>query len=996
MNRIVSVYTDNYLSLSSDTFEDIFKKIDQNMTSSTSWQNQLQTNVRQLPELLQHDVSNQLEDFINTVKNADLPGLKNPDVLATLCQVWACSRFIAINCIKCPSLIHQIEQLKFNGGLGDSHKYQEILSSALHNTQDLTEFSARLRQFRQQFMSIIAWWDIAGWSTLEDTMRHLSALADAAIKLCVNKISQDMQATFGCPQDDAQNPQSFVVIAMGKLGANELNFSSDVDLIFTYPRDGQTSNTNQFLSNGEYFSRLGQRLISMLSDNTADGFVFRVDVRLRPFGDSGPLVMSFDALEHYYLVHGRSWERYAMIKARVLTGSDEEKASLKDTLEPFIYRRYLDYGAFDSLRNMKQKIVSQVNKKGMENNVKLGWGGIREIEFIGQAYQIIRGGQETDLQIQQTIAVIKLLGQKDHLPEYAVTQLIVAYKFLRQTEHRLQEYADQQTHELPTDTLTRLRLAIAMGYPHWEALNTDLNHHRTKVQNIFEQVFEAPQVTQPDNTDFSNIWHTLQDESHAILALANAGYESPKDVLSVLKGLRKSAKYRTLTSQAQRRYDQLMPMVLGATLKASHPDVTFTRIIELIGAIGKRSSYLALLTENPMVLSQLVKLCDASAWISRQLTLQPFLLDELIDPRSLYHPPSRAELESQLQQRLDVWSSQDLERQMETLRHFKNASVLRVAAADITGNLPLMEVSNFLTDIAELVLQAVLEIAWNHLVHRHGTPNTGEVSADAKGFAIIAFGKLGGLELGYGSDLDLVFLYEAKKNGHTVGGKSIPNEVFYTRLGQRIIHILTAFTPAGTLYDIDMRLRPSGKSGLLVTHIERFSDYQEQQAWTWEHQALVRARSVAGDPVIGDEFFRIRQRVLMQKCDVDQLVVEVREMRERMRQELLIKNKQVFDIKQGAGGLADIEFMLQYLVLRYASEYPSLIEFSDKMRILQAMQREKILEKQSVTSLSDIYLKYRSIIHKKSLQGEKALVASDELMSEQEAVKASWQSLMSV
>jgi len=964
------------------------------MTSPNHWQNQLQANVKRLPEMLQNDVSNHIEAFISAYNNADLPELECPDVLDTLCQVWASSRFVATNCIKHPSLINQLEALKADGGLGDSHKYQGILNSALQNMQDFTEISACLRQFRQRFMSILAWWDIAGWSTLDDTMRHLSALADASIGLCVTKISQDMQATFGCPQDDSQNPQSFVVIAMGKLGANELNFSSDVDLIFSYPREGHTSNANQSLSNGEYFSRLGRKLISMLSDITPDGFVFRVDVRLRPFGDSGPLVMSFDALEHYYLVHGRSWERYAMIKARALTGTEDEKADFKATLEPFVYRRYLDYGAFDSLRDMKQQIVRQVNKKGMENNVKLGWGGIREIEFIGQAYQIIRGGQESDLQIQQTVGVIKILGQKGHLPEHAVTQLIAAYEFLRQTEHRLQEYADQQTHDLPTDALARLRLAFSMGYQHWDELNTALNHHRTRVQNVFEQVFEAPQVTQAEDTEFSNVWHTLQDEPLAIRVLTNAGYESPNDILSALKGLRMSAKYRTLTNQALKRYDRLMPMVLGAALHAKSPDITFGRIIELIGAIGKRSSYLALLTENPMVLSQLVKLCDGSVWISRQLTLQPFLLDELIDPRSLYHPPSRSELELQLQQRLDLWPSEDLERQMETLRHFKNANVLRVAAADITSDLPLMEVSNLLTDIAELVLQAVLEIAWNHLVIRHGAPNTGASYAGTKGFAIIAFGKLGGIELGYGSDLDLVFLYNAKKSGQTAGEKSIPNEVFYTRLGQRIIHILTAFTPDGTLYDIDMRLRPSGNSGLLVTHIERFRDYQYQQAWTWEHQALVRARPVAGDSFIQDQFSQIRQHVLRQKCDFDQLLVDVRDMRKRMRQELLIKNTQVFDIKQGVGGLADIEFMLQYLVLRYASEYPSLIKFSDKIRILQAMQREKLLKEQFVTSLSDSYLKYRSIIHEKSLQGEKGLVGNDELLLERESVKALWQSLM--
>ncbi len=964
------------------------------MTSHVYWKDRIHTNLKQLPVALQKTVSAQIESFISAQKNANGLEPQNTDILDTWCRVWACSNFVAKNCIKHPLLINQLEEARGSDGLGDSHRYKEILTSEFQNTQDLTEIAAKLRQLRQRFMSIIAWWDIAGWNTLEETMRHLSALADACIRLSVEKIAQELQGVFGYPQDSAQNSQSFVVIAMGKLGAKELNFSSDVDLIFTYPHGGKTSNSNKNLSNEEYFNRLGRKLISMLSEMTADGFVFRVDVRLRPFGDSGPLVMSFAALEHYYMLHGRSWERYAMIKARALTGSDEDKATLRQSLQPFIYRRYLDYGAFDSLREMKQKIAREVNKKGMENNVKLGWGGIREIEFIGQAYQIIRGGQEPELQIQQTVPVIKKLGQKSHLPAHAVTQLVAAYEFLRHTEHRLQQYADQQTHELPTDAVARQRLAFAMNYGCWDDFNAVLIQHRTRVQNIFEQVFEAPQVTQQETTDFSDVWFALQDEGDALSVLAKAGYQSPQKIFFVLKSLRMSARYRTLTSQAQKRYDQLMPMVLGAALHAKNPDLILQRIIRLVDAIGKRSSYLALLTENPMVLSQLVKLCDASAWISQQIAQQPFLLDELIDPRSLYHPPTRFELEVLMKQGLNALHEQDLEQQMETLRHFKNASVLRIAAADITGNLPLMEVSNSLTDIAELILKEVLDIAWNYLIHRHGRPDSQSANANDKGFAIIAFGKLGGLELGYGSDLDLVFLYNAPKNSQTVGGKSISSEVFYTRLGQRIIHMLTTFTPAGTLYEIDMRLRPSGNSGLLVTQVESFRDYQHRRAWTWEHQALVRARPVAGDLSIQHEFTRIRQEVLRDKRDENKLVIEVREMRQRMRNELLVKNKHVFDIKQGVGGLADIEFLLQFVVLAKAEKYPSLIEFSDKIRILDAIQREKILEKQIVMSLSSAYLKYRSIVHEKSLQGEKALVGENELLLERESIKTLWDSLM--
>jgi glutamate-ammonia-ligase adenylyltransferase len=920
--------------------------------------------------------------------------LLQSNVRAALVRVFALSEFVATTCERQPTLL---VDLLTSGALQRQYcdgEMQSMLNQLLIGAEDEGGLKRVLRQFRQRQMLRIAWRDLAGWADLAETMADLSALADACIQQALNTLQGWLQASLGTPLTADGRPQDLVVLGMGKLGGRELNFSSDVDLIFAYPEAGETQGGSRSVSNEEFFTRLGRQLIHSLDDVTEHGFVFRIDMRLRPFGESGPLAMSFDAMENYFQVHGREWERYAMIKARVVAGAAMDGEELMAMLRPFVYRRYLDFGALEAIRDMKQRIATEIKRKRLANNIKLGEGGIREIEFIGQAFQLIRGGSEKRLQQREILTVLHTLQQLDYLPAFAVTELCEAYVFLRNTEHRLQEYADKQTHLLPADDIARLRLAFAMGFADWDSFYAQLEHHMQRVHNHFSQVFEAPQAEHDEKeTGLRQVWLGTVDDSHAIELLTHEGFNDAPQVLQQLQILHGGTSYRALSRTGRERMDNLMPLLLGAVAHGAQPELVLKRVLQLVEAIARRTSYLALLIENPMVLSQLVKLCRASPWISEQLTRQPILLDELLDPRSLYAPPGRQELEQDLRERLSQIDGDDLERQMDVLRHFKNANVLRVAAADIAEAVPLMVVSDHLTNIAEVVIGAAFDMAWHYVVRRHGRPQGLAQDCDT-GFAVIAYGKLGGIELGYGSDLDLVFIYDADPNTMSGGERSIANAVFYSRLGQRMIHIFSAITPAGVLYEVDMRLRPSGASGLLVTHLQSFADYQHKQAWTWEHQALVRARAVAGDAQVIDSFNTLRQQVLGQVRDEGAVKAEVRSMRERMRRELDKSAKGQFDLKQGHGGIADIEFMVQYAVLAHASRYPDLMTYSDNIRILEAMAQHSLVSAEEGRQLADVYRAFRSRIHRLNLRQEPALVAEDSVAQQAALVRDCWQRVM--
>lgn len=941
-----------------------------------------------------------LDDYHGDVKAESLLAGLDDQRVTELCRVWACSDFVVRNCIRYPAVLLDLLAGPDLSRIYDSEEMRYQVQRSLASVTSETQLSEQLRHRRRREMIRIAWRDLAGLATLDETMMDVSLLADACIDEALSLLHNWHSEEFGTPTGGRSGqPQSLVVLGMGKLGACELNYSSDIDLIFAFPEAGETRGGRGSITNERYFIGLGQRLIKALSAATADGFVFRVDMRLRPHGESGPLALNFDAMETYYQLHGRDWERYAMIKARLVAGDLDNGRHLLDILRPFVYRRYLDYGTFEALRDMKAMIDREVNRKGTQANIKLGAGGIREIEFIGQLFQLIRGGREPALRQRGIQPVLKALMAAGYLPAYVGSELLEDYVQLRRIENRLQAWADEQTHSLPAEDSRGeagwQRLALSLEVADVATLKRQIKQLRARVQRHFEQVFVAPQAgeegretaqpassaTAGDEIDWQAIW--LGDET-----LPLAGFNDVDEVRRRLKMLRDSHACRALSAQGRRRLDRLMPLLLGAVAEtaltetagpdASPTDQTLQRILHLVEAIMRRTAYLALLIEHPLALSQLVKLCAASSWISEQLARYPLLLDELLDPRSLYAPPRRDSLEQQLSTRLGAAAADDLEQHMEVLRHFKQTQVLRVAAADLVGAIPLMVVSDHLTEIAEVVLAQVLTIAARHVV-----PDSEQAVVEA-GFAIVAYGKLGGLELGYGSDLDLVFLHDGDAE---LGMR-------YVRLGQRIIHILTARTPSGILYEVDMRLRPSGSSGLLVSSIAAFAEYQRNEAWTWEHQALIRARVVAGSSSIAATFTDLRQEILSRERDPDALRHEVASMRERMRTELTRGGRDQFDIKQDTGGIADIEFLVQYAVLRWSGQYPLLMRWTDNIRQLQALAEAGLLTDLQSRLLIDAYQAYRACNHRQALQQQPALVSASEFGEYRRTVTAIWEQFM--
>ncbi|VAW83669.1 Glutamate-ammonia-ligase adenylyltransferase [hydrothermal vent metagenome] len=959
------------------------------------------TQEKGLPEPLIADVREYWLAYEQAATDEAVIPVSHAELKNVLYKVWLQSDFVARLCINAPARLHE---LCSSGDLLLAYlpgEAQQRIKAELTGTTNISDLKQRLRQWRQREMLRIAWRDLAGWADLKETMFALSELASACMDIALCYLTPWLQKEYGTPYgEQSKKPQHLVVLGMGKLGAYELNFSSDIDLIFVFPEEGETQGAMHSISNHEYFIKLGRQLIDVIGTRTVDGFVFRVDMRLRPFGNSGSLVMNFDAIALYYQTQGRDWERYALIKARPVAGDIAQGEMLLESLSPFVFRRYLDFGALEALREMKGLIAQQVRKKSLVRNIKLGAGGIREIEFVGQVFQLIRGGCEPRLKARGIVDVLQTLRVLNYLPAFVVHELIIAYDFLRRTENRLQAYADRQTHDLPQDEREQLKLAYAMGFTGWSEFYTCLQKTMQTVHHHFEQVFTAPQTEHANDDEnkqnLATLWAIGAEFDQAHEVLQHNGFQQPEEVVRCLTTMRASSSYRHLSSRGRVRLDHLIPLTLGAAAQATQPTVAFLRVMMVLEAIGRRSAYYALLLEHPMALSQLVQLCAASPWLTTYVAQHPLLLDELLDPRFLYAPPDRAALAHEMSQLMQRVKENDLESQMDVLRSFTQSNILKVAAADVSDALPLMKVSDHLTAIAEVVLNKVMECAWQHLLQRYGMPTCSDagVRREAR-FAIIAYGKMGGYELGYGSDLDLVFLHDGDEvDGVTEGDRSVSHSVFFARLAQRIIHMLRTQTPTGVMYDVDVRLRPSGASGLLVTSMSSFIRYQNKQAWTWEHQALVRARFVAGAPILRQAFERIRQQVLARERDPVKLQTEVREMRERMRQELASKRSEVFDIKQDRGGIADIEFIVQYLTLRWGHQYPELLQWEDNIRLLASCKAIAVLQPEQADVLSNAYRSYRSEVHKRKLQNEPAEVSSHYYVEERKAVSQIWHDMM--
>ncbi len=853
-----------------------------------------------------------------------------------------------------------------------------------------------LRKWRRREMVRIAWRDLAGWAHLDETFADLTAFADAAIRSACEFARLQLVARYGDPCSAGGVVQPLVIIAMGKLGGGELNFSSDVDLVLLFPEHGETNGARS-IANEEFFTRLGQGLVRLLETPTHDGFVLRVDLRLRPFGDSGPLVSSFASFEDYLPRHGRDWERYAYVKARAITAPDRYDEINVSAVRPFVYRRYLDFGVFESLRDMKALIAREVERRELADHVKLGPGGIREIEFIVQAFQLIRGGRDKRLQTPSLLKALAILAESRLLPSNVVEDLRAAYVYLRRLENRLQMLADAQVHRLPEDPVPRERIAAAMGAASWPAMVQELDQHRGKVSSHFRLVvFGGSGAERTAFIDLGRFWDSQAETAALVESLSRAGFSEAQEASRILLELRSSSLVRKLDEPGRKRLQSLLPALLADIAASGAQLAVLRRVLRIIEAIGQRSAYFALLQESAFARARLVELCGHGEFLAQQIASYPLLLDELIDERLSSNVTGRADLARELALRMELVQDDEPEHQVEALRHFQRAAVFRVGVADLTGRLPVMQVSDRLTDIAELIVERVMQLSWQQITAQYGVPLCGDAAARRPvRIAAVGYGKLGGMELGYSSDLDLVFLHDSHGDRQeTEAARPIDNQVFFVRLAQRIVHLLTMHSAAGRLYEVDMRLRPSGKGGLLVSNIQAFAEYQRKEAWTWEHQALLHARSVAGSSELRAEFETIRMEVLANHVRRETLRTEVRSMRERMRKELSRAEDGQFDIKQDAGGVADIEFLAQYWALRWARDYPPVALFSDTIRQLESVASADLVPQLTVDLLIGAYQAYRVRTHHLSLMNEPPIVPACEFGGERAAVIRIWNQAM--
>jgi [glutamine synthetase] adenylyltransferase / [glutamine synthetase]-adenylyl-L-tyrosine phosphorylase len=910
--------------------------------------------------------------------------------------VFAASDFVAHACARDAALLPQLiasGDLQRPFGTGEYARRTPVLGADVSEAQALCE----LRRWRRRELTRIAWRDLAGWAELPETLAELTAFADQAIVSSLAFARAALVARYGEPRAADGAVQPLVVIGMGKLGGGELNFSSDVDLVLLFPEHGETEGP-QRIDNEEFFTRLGQALVRLLQAATPEGFVLRVDLRLRPFGDSGPLVSSFASFEDYLPRHGRDWERYAYIKARPITAAARYAEIEAAAVRPFVYRRYLDYGVFESLREMKALIEREVARRELADHVKLGPGGIREIEFIVQALQLTRGGRDRGLQTPSILAALRQLAETRVLPAQAVGELREAYVFLRRLENRLQMLADAQTHRLPADPVGRERIALAMGSSDWPALERTLDGQRARVSHHFRLVFSG--ADEPDagavRIDLGRFWDSQAETAALAEALAGAGFRDSGEAARLLLELRASALVRKLDEAGRRRLQALLPALLADVAHSSDQLPVLRRVLAIIEATGKRSAYFALLRENSTARARLVELCRHGDFLAAQIAAHPLLLDELIDERLLTQLPTRGSFAADLEARMEQLREDDPEQQVETLRQFQRAALFRVAVGDLTDLLPLMQVSDRLTDIAELIVERAMQLGWRQITAQFGVPCCGDGPVVRPvNVCAVGYGKLGGMELGYSSDLDLVFLHDSHgEHQQTSGARPIDNQLFFVRLAQRIVHLLTMHSPAGRLYEVDVRLRPSGKGGLLVTNIEAFAEYQRREAWTWEHQALLHARSVAGSAELRERFEAVRLDVLCHHVRRETLREEVRNMRERMRRELSRGDARRFDIKQDRGGIADIEFLAQYWALRWAREYPPLAMFADTIRQLESVASADLVPQASVDVLTAAYRAYRARIHRLSLDAAATIVPGEDFAEVRAAVTALWDATM--
>jgi glutamate-ammonia-ligase adenylyltransferase len=866
----------------------------------------------------------------------------------------------------------------------DPPKLTALLQRDMEQGKDLR---AAMRRLRNLLVCTLIERDLSGRADMAEVVCTISAFADFAIQTHLQASMTEMTALHGMPVGAVSGlPQQLIVLGMGKLGGKELNVSSDVDLIFVYPEDGDSVTDaagQRSLSNQEFFTRLGKKLIAALSEITEDGFSFRVDMALRPNGNSGPLVASLNMVETYLIRQGREWERYAWTKARAITGDAADIAALEAIRQPFIFRRYLDYGSIDALRSMHAQIRAEVQRQetrhpDRSDNVKLGRGGIREIEFLSQVFQLIRGGRDGELRDRSTRRTLRTLAEKNLLEPEVVEQLLEAYAFLRNLEHRLQYLEDAQTHTLPPSDEDRLVIANMMGYADIATLLQALDQRRTLVAAQFDAMFSDKEADANDEAAGKRVACSLaeNDSNESIQeTLANLGFQDVATTAQRLQAVWRSPRLQALPEQSRIRLLALINAALPVVAQIDNGQLpTFTRLLDFLEAIARRAAYLALLSEYPYALRRLIRMMHASDWAAKYLTQHPVLLDELLDDRTLKAKPDWPAFALDCQRQLDT-APGDTERQMDMLREMHHAQVFRLLAQDLEGDLSVEALADNLSALADILIAATLQAVWQTIQTRH---------RDIPRFAVIAYGKLGGKELGYVSDLDVVFLYDDDD-------PEAPG--LYAKLAQRFITWMTSHTSAGTLFDVDIALRPDGASGLLVSPIATFEKYQRTSAWLWEHQALTRARFCCGDSAIGARFETLREEVLLQTREPQKLAQEICAMRKRMHDAHPNRSAE-FDVKHDAGGMIDIEFAVQFIVLRHAAAHPELIGDIGNIALLKLAGALGLIDAGLAGRVAGAYRVFRKLQHQIRMQGEeRARVAPQGLADEIESVQALWREL---
>jgi glutamate-ammonia-ligase adenylyltransferase len=811
------------------------------------------------------------------------------------------------------------------------------------------QWPALLRRYRSAESTRLVWRDVVDGADVDEILAGSTRLAETCLQCGLAALEGEFIARHGQVRDAQGQPVRLVVFGLGKLGGGELNFSSDVDLVYAYAAAGESrlapaqAGSARALAAEEYFARLGQRLARLLDESTADGFCHRVDLRLRPYGNAGRVALSFAGMDRYFQTEGRDWERYAWLKARAVAGDIAAGEAWLLTLRPFVYRRYLDFTAFDGLRAMKAMISAEVARRDLADDIKRGAGGIREIEFLVQALQLVHGGRDARLRQRGLRAALAALAQARLLEPQLADRLRQAYRFLRVLENRLQMLRDAQTHALPDHPDDAARIALALGHAGVDQLRAALREQRELVSAAFAPLMAAPEQAQ-DHDELAP-YRRMLDGGDARAALAKAGFRQAEQAQARLRDFLKAPGVAALSDVARARLDRVLPAVLQAAAASAQPDAALQRSLALLQSILRRSSYLALLDEAPRALARLVDVVARSAWLAERVAEYPLLLDELLDARAAGPFPDRETMHAACAAALH---EADPELALRRLNETRLAFGFRIALAALDARQPPDDCARQLAWLADAVCAAVLSMARAAVEAAHGRVAGGE-------FALIGYGSLGGEEMGFGSDLDLVFLFRAPAETSSDGARPLDAARWHLRLAQKVVALLETMTGAGRLYAVDVRLRPDGAKGLLVSSLDSYADYQRQRAWTWEHQALVRARPVAGDPALLAAFEHIRARTLGAPREVASLRGDVLHMRGRMRVELDRSTVERFDLKQGAGGLVDLEFLLQALVLEHARVQAALLGPRNTRVLLQAMVQAGVIPADSAVQLVDAH-----------------------------------------